>query len=476
MYRFKLSVMMFLEFFIWGAWLPLIFGYLPSLDFTPTEQAWILNAFALASFTAMFFSTQFADRNFAAERFVAFSHLVGGVSILALTWVDSFWPFFTLMLVHSLFYVPTISITNSIAFANLRDPQREFGPVRLWGTIGWIAASMPFVFILVDWRRVPDFEIGSSIDWLGTVLGAGLQGTALRDATRYTFMTAGVASLVLAAFSLILPHTPPREASAGTENFAWLEAMKLLRVPFVLVLFIVTFFDAAVHSCYFFWAGRFLESVGIPGNWIMPVMTIGQVAEIGTMAFLGYCLKGLGWRYTMVIGILGHAVRFGVFALAPFPWLAALVNVLHGICYAFFFATVYIFVDEFFPKDARSSAQGLFNFLILGLGPFVGNFLWAYLGETFKLSSGAIDFRGLFLVPAGIALGAALILFLFFHPPEKAETGRLPTEVEEALARESAWSAKSASEDIMDPQRQYGVAAPASPKPTDGIKNPNDGR
>ena len=169
MIRFKLSVMMFLEFFIWGAWLPLIFGYLPSLGFSEFQQAWILGAFNLAAFTAMFFSTQFADRNFAAERFLAFSQLVGGVAILGLFFVrggwqadlfgisidTSFWAFFLLMLVHSLFYVPTISITNSIAFANLKDAQHEFGPVRLWGTIGWIAASVPFVFILVDWGKIP---------------------------------------------------------------------------------------------------------------------------------------------------------------------------------------------------------------------------------------------------------------------------------------------------------------------------------
>ena len=418
--RIKLSVMMFLEFFIWGAWLPLIFDYLPSLKFDSWQRGWILNAFALASFTAMFFSTQFADRNFAAERFLAFSHLVGGLAILGLAWTTSFWPFFLLMLVHSLFYVPTISITNSIAFANLNDPKAEFGPVRLWGTIGWIAASWPFVFILVDWDKVPTFgEIGF-VAWFGQVLGTAKTGATAQEANRYTFLVAGIASLVLAAFSLILPHTPPKPAEEGAEKFAWLEAMKLLRVPFVLVLFIVTFFDAAVHQCYFNWTATFLKSIGIPANWVMPVMSIGQVAEIGTMAILGYCLTRLGWRYTMVIGILGHAVRFAAFALVPEQWLAITVNVLHGICYAFFFATVYIFVDEFFPKDARSSAQGLFNFLILGLGPFVANFVWQYLGDVLRTPTGGVDFQKLFLIPSGVACGAALLLLIFFHPPEKA--------------------------------------------------------
>jgi len=420
--RTKLSAMMFLEFFIWGAWLPLIFGYLPSLGFTSLQAGLILNAFALASFTAMFFSTQFADRNFAAEKFLAVSQLIGGLSIIALAWTRSFWPFFLLMLIHSLFYVPTISITNSIAFANLKDPQKDFGPVRLWGTIGWIAASWPFVFILADWAQVPAFGSVPFTEWLGKALGTSKTGAALQQGTTYTFIAAGAASLLQAALSLTLPHTPPRRASEGVEKFAWLEAMKLLKHPFVLVLFIVTFFDAAVHQCYFIWTGTFLQSkaVGIPGNWVMPVMSIGQIAEIGTMAVLGFVLKRLGWRRTMVLGILGHAIRFGIFALAPIPALVVAINILHGICYAFFFATVYVFVDEFFPKDARSSAQGLFNFLILGLGPFVGNFLWPKLGDIFK-SGNDIAFNQLFLVPSGVALAAAALLFFAFRPPVKQE-------------------------------------------------------
>src|SRR5438445_2436442 len=207
--RFKLSVMMFLEFFIWGAWFPLIFGYLPSLGFGPWEQSLILWTFNLAAVVALFFSTQFADRNFAAEKFVAFSHLVGGVAILGLFWIRRadgaesapFWPFFGLMLVHCLFYVPTISITNSIAFANLKDPQKEFGPVRMWGTIGWVAAAWPFVFILVDWANVPSFGSVPFFEWVGAAFGTAKKGAAFRQACTYTFIVAGIASLVMAAFS-----------------------------------------------------------------------------------------------------------------------------------------------------------------------------------------------------------------------------------------------------------------------------------
>ncbi len=419
--RARLSLMMFLEFFIWGAWLPLIFGYLPSLGFDDSQQSWVLNAFALASLAAMFFSTHFADRHFAAQRFVACSHLVGGVCILALKWTTGFWPFFCLMLVHSLCYVPTISITNSIAFTHLKDPQRDFGRIRLWGTIGWIAASWPFVFILADWDQVPPLAAVGFTAWLGEALGNSLVGAAAQAAKSYTFLVAGIASLLLAALSLTLPHTPPRAAAHGGERFAWLEAFKLLRQPFVLVLFVVTFFDAAVHQGYFVLTDTFLvQGVGIPQNWTMPVMSLGQVAEIGTMACLGFVLKRLGWRTTLTIGILGHAMRFSVFAFAPVKELVIASILLHGICYAFFFATVYIFVDEYFPKDARSSAQGLFNFLILGFGPFVANLVWPALRASCTVARGeaaVTDFRTLFAVPAGTALVAALLLFVCFRPP-----------------------------------------------------------
>jgi MFS family permease len=199
----RLSVMMFLELFIWGAWLPLIFGYIAGLGFTTTQQSWIVNAFALAAFVGMFFSNQFADRNFSAEK----------------------------------------------------DP-RDYGRVRLWGKIGWIAAAWPFVFVLVDWSLVPAFGSVSFTQWLGKALGSPKVGHSAQEAAHYIFLVAGIASLALAAFSLVLPHTPPKPAVERREQFAWLEAMRLLKVPFVLVLFIVTFFDACVHQCYFNWAPR----------------------------------------------------------------------------------------------------------------------------------------------------------------------------------------------------------------------------
>jgi hypothetical protein len=207
--RFRLFLMMVLEFVIWGAWLPLIYGYLPSLNFTPLQQSFILNAFPVAAIIGMFFSNQFADRNFAAEKFLAVSHLIGGLAILGLGFTRAFWPFFTLMLIHCLLYVPTLSICNSIAFAHLKDTQKEFGLIRMGGTIGWILVAWPFTFIFVDWAAVNAKATTGFTDWLGTVFSSSLSGVAFQDAMRWTFIVAGLTSFVLAAYSLTLPHTPP---------------------------------------------------------------------------------------------------------------------------------------------------------------------------------------------------------------------------------------------------------------------------
>ena len=421
--RFKLCVMMFLQFFIWGAWFEMGFSYIPSLGFAEWWQVpLIFGAFNVGALVALFFSTQLADRTFAAQKFLAFSHLVGGLAILGLFFLPGnaanpapFWPFFGFMLLHSVFYVPTISITNSIAFANLRDPANQFGPVRVWGTIGWIAASWPFIFILVDWAKVPALGDVGFVKWLGEAFGNSKSGAAASEAQAYVFVVAGLASLALAAFSLTLPHTPPKPAVAG-DSLAWVKAIKLLRHPFILVLFVVTFIDAAVHQSYFVWTYDYLTGpVGIAKNWGGPVMKIGQIAEILTMLVLGAVLKNLGWRLTMTIGVLGHAARFAVFAYYPDQTATILVNVLHGICYAFFFATVYIFVDEYFPKDVRSSAQGLFNVLILGVGPFVANFVCGKLKEKYTVG-GTLDYPAVFSYSMGAALVGSILLFVLFHP------------------------------------------------------------
>ena len=410
----RLWIMMVLEFAIWGAWLPLIWGYMGAavadggLGFTGSQIAWVGSAFAIASIVGIFFSSQFADRTFAAEKFMAASHLIGGLAILGMYWAKDFPTFFGLMLVHSLLYVPTISVSNSIAFTHMKNAEKEFGLVRMGGTIGWILAAWPLFFLL-----------------------EGKTGVAATTAKANIFLVAGITSLLLAAYSLTLPHTPPKRAAAGDGGLAWLKATKYLAQPFLLVLFVVTFIDSVIHNGYFLLAGNFLgdkNAAALAEKWIMPVMSVGQVAEILTMSVLGFVLARLGWKTTMILGILGHAARFAVFALMPQNQAVIIaVQVLHGICYAFFFATLYIFIDAAFPKDVRSSAQSLFNLLVLGLGDLAAKWLFIPLQGQLTVD-GVTDYRQLFLWPAGLALAAAALLFVFFWPPASLATASETTD------------------------------------------------
>ncbi len=561
--RTKLGIMMFLQIAIWGAWLPCSFGFFGEggLGFSANQVTWLIECFPIAAIIAMFAANQWVDRKFAAEKFLAFSQLVAGLTMLAFGLLarqhfqaiellpkgevaptPNYWLFLGLMAVHCFFYVPTMTVTNKIAFANLKNPAKDFGPVRLWGTIGWIAAAWPFIFILTDWILVdqklealkyaqadkaiaikvdsitkkvkenkkkedgtieevevtktkevtvngkpaevifstPTFvlfdkkpliliadakteltkteaatvTIGDApatiqvdgqpaeivqytpkqrpadnfIGQLGIKLGTALSGNALNIGKSWAFIVAGSLCLILAVFSLTLPHTPPKKIESGEKRFAWLEAVQYLKKPFLLILFIVTLIDATVHDGFFFFAFSYLETVGVPSNWIQPAMTIGQIAEIFTMAILGYVLKRFGWRWTMIVGILGHAARFAVFAYVPDPYAAVAINIVHGICYAFFFATLYILVDEVFPADARASAQGLFNLLVFGLGPITARFLWPAIKDHYKTGDGATaiyDYQSIFLYPTGLAvIGAALLLFLF-HPPTRGPEGEV---------------------------------------------------
>lgn len=325
-----------------------------------------------------------------------------GAALLFTAFATSFWPFFAGYLVYSLLYVPTLSVSNSIAFANLKDPAKDFGAIRMGGTIGWMLVSWPFVFLL------------------GAHAGP--------EQVRSIFVVAAIVSFALAAYSLTLPHTPPKKDVAA-DPLAWREAIKLLAVPFVGVLFVVTFIDSVIHNGYFVMADAFLtERVGIAGNLSMVVLSLGQLAEIVTMFVLGGVLIRLGWKVTMIVGILGHAARFLVFAfLADSVPAIIAVQLLHGIAYAFFFATVYIFVDAAFPKDVRSSAQGLFNLLILGVGSVVASFLFPTLMGKMSApgpnGTAVVDYQQLFLVPTGMALVAVILMALFFRPPEKGPSG-----------------------------------------------------
>lgn len=394
---------MLLQLAIWGAYMPKLYPLMGKLGFEAWQISLVGSAWGIAAIIGIFFSNQFADRNFSAERFLAGSNAIGGVALLGCAYFTEFWPFFTCYLIFSMVYVPSMSVANAVAFANVRDTAKEFGVIRMGGTIGWIMVSWPFFFLL--------------------------SADADANQLRVIFVVAAIVSFALAAYSLTLPHTPPNRDRTATDPLAWRKAIKLLGIPAVLILFIVTFIDSTVHNGYFMMIDDYLtKRVGIDANVSMLVQSLGQVAEIITMFVLGFVLVRLGWKWTMIIGVFGHAARFLAFAFFPdsIPTVIA-VQLLHGICYAFFFATVYIFVDTAFPKDVRSSAQGLFNLLILGIGVVAANQLFApIMADLTDPVTKIIDYRTLFMIPAGMALVGVLLLAFFFRPAERAPASVAP--------------------------------------------------
>ena len=393
----RLFVMMALQVGGWGAWAVKLFPYMTMQGYSAGQQALVGSSWGIASIVAIFFSNQFADRHFAAERFLAASHALGALFLIGAAYASNFETFFGCYLVYSMLYVPTLSVTNSIAFANLPDPARQFGAIRTGGTVGWIIASWPFIFLL------------------------GAHATA--EQTRWIFLVSALISLALAVFALTLPHTAPRR-SKGLDPLAWRRAAMALRRPDLAILFLVTFIDSVVHNGYFVISDAFLtDRVGIAGNLSMVVLSLGQIAEILAMLVLGRVLVRLGWRTTMIIGVLAHMARFLVFAFAPdhVPVIIA-VQFLHGVCYAFFFATLYIYIDNAFPKDVAVSSQGLFNLLVLGVGMMIASYVFPKLMSL--LSHGVqgsgkivVDYQTLFLVPSGLAALASMLLLVFFRPP-----------------------------------------------------------
>jgi len=410
----RLFIMMALQVGGWGAWAAKLFPYMAMQGYSAGQQALVGSSWGVASIVAIFFSNQFADRKFAAERFLAASHVLGALFLIGAAYASSFTAFFGCYLAYSLLYVPTLSVTNSIAFAHLPDPARQFGTVRTGGTIGWVIASWPFVFLL------------------------GVHATA--EQTRWIFLVSALISLALAAFALSLPHTAPRRSGA-LDPLAWRRAVVALKRPDLAILFLVTFIDAIVHNGYFVISDAFLtDRVGIAGNLSMVVLSLGQIAEILAMLILGRVLVRLGWRTTMIIGTCAHMARFLVFAFAPdHVGVIIAVQFLHGICYAFFFATLYIYVDEAFPKDVAVSAQGLFNLLVLGVGMMIASYVFPKLMSVFShavpgSAKAVVDYQTLFLFPAGLAAIASLLLLVFFRPSSFGPAGRQPAQAGPELA------------------------------------------
>ena len=368
--KIRLGIMMFLQYAVWGIWLPFLAIYLMAsvddggLGFTGGDVGWILGvAAASGALTAPFIGGQIADRFLNAEIALGLLLLMGGVVNIALAYVTDFWSFLLISIAYSVCYMPTISLTNSIAMANLSDPDNAFPRVRVWGTIGWIVASSFFGLlylqkdIAVTW--MPWFFVGEPKEDRITLIANAL-------------IISGGLSIFYALYSMVLlPRTRP--SSKSTNPLAFLEAFGLLKYRGVLVLTIAAMLISMIHNVYFVRTGPWLVDIGFDAGEVGAVMSVGQIVEIFVLAVLGLFLKTLGYRWVITIGAIAYFLRFADFAWATESGknIAYIGIALHGFCFAFFFAAAFMFIDRAAPKDARHSAQTAFGIAILGIGPIV---------------------------------------------------------------------------------------------------------
>ena len=296
--------------------------------------------------------------------------------------------------------------------AHMKDPDSDFPKIRVWGTIGWIAASwaFPMIWLQTDlnFQWMPPFIVGPEVANVTNRLADAL-------------IFSGVISVTYGLFCFMLPNTPPKKDAV--EKLAFKKAFALFNQTSFTILVVASLTVSIIHQIYFLQTGPFLSSIGLKDSQIGPAMTVGQFAEIAAMAYLGFFLKRFGFRKVIFLGVLAYAARYAVFGTVTLPiWIMVVSQAFHGICYAFFFAGAYIYVDKIADEDVRHSAQTVFGMIILGGGPVIGGWLSGYLQETFT-QAGLFDYSPFWYTLSAVGFITALFFGVMFREQveEKAE-------------------------------------------------------
>ena len=401
--------MMFLEFFIWGAWFVTLGTFLiQNLQAEPFQISNVFSTQSLGAIIAPFIIGMIADRYFNAEKILGILHIIGAVLMFQMynsTDIGTFYPY---VLIYMILYMPTLALVNSISFRQLTNPETQFSSIRVWGTIGWIIAGLAISF-LFQWDSPEGAEQG---------------------ALRNTFLMAGIASAILGLFSFTLPKTPPVKISTDEKapsfsTIIGLDAIKLLKDRNFLVFFISSILICIPLAFYYSNANPFLVEIGLSNA--TGKMAIGQVSEAVFLLLLPVLFLRFGFKKTILIGMLAWVVRYLLFAYGnagDLSFMLILGIALHGICYDFFFVSGQIYTDSKAGVKYKSAAQGLITLATYGVGQLIGFWVAGYVGTMYadiKSTEGLAAFwQHVWLVPAGIAF-VVMILFMIFFKNEKVE-------------------------------------------------------
>ena len=398
--RLRLSLMMFLQYFVWSIWLPVLAQQLGpnGVGLSAAQQGWIFTCYGFGAILGPFILGQLADRYFATERVLAAAHLVGGFLLIATAYQTKFWPIFLLLFAYCNLYMPTMSLTNSITFRNLGEGnQSAFAVIRLWGTIGWIVASLAFGAYLdsenLDFIKSFFDVTGRSAAFpafldrwhaLSHPILTPIYDAVGRPAFRDCLRISGACSILYSLYCLTLPHTPPTPARADDpidKRSAALESLELMRDRSFAVLMTCSGLIGIMLAFYFACENPFLEAIGIPAKQTGAYMTIGQIAEIVMMLLVPVAVRKLGIKWTMILGAGAWALRFLLSAIGHPQWLMIASIGLHGFCFGFFFVPAQMYVDKAAGADFKASAQSFFVFVCYGLGAILGSVLAGYVRQ-----------------------------------------------------------------------------------------------
>jgi nucleoside transporter len=393
--RLQLSVMMFLQYFVWGAWYVTMGTYLlTTLQFSAQQSGLAYGTTALAAMVSPFFVGMVADRFFATEKILATLHLVGAVLLFYISQLTTFGSFYPLLLTYTLVFMPTLALTNSLSFHQMTDTGKQFPGVRVLGTIGWIVA-------------------GVAISTLGA------------EALALQFRVAAGASLAMGLFCFTLPHTPPARLGHKVEmrDILGLDALQLMKERSFLVFVLGSFLVCIPLQFYYAFTNPFLNELGMTNT--AGIQSLGQVSEIGFMLVMPLFFVRLGVKNMLLIGMAAWAARYVLFAfgdIGPKIWMLYAGILLHGICYDFFFVTGQIYVDQKAPLQIRAAAQGFIAFVTLGVGMFIGSWLSGLVVDAYR-TAGPLphDWQHVWLVPAAMAFGVLLLFALLFQAPPSHE-------------------------------------------------------
>jgi nucleoside transporter len=395
----RFGIMMFLQYAIWGSWTTALGAHLDKLGFSGSEISAIYGCLWLGCIIAPFIGGQIADRLFPTQLFLSIAHLLGGVLLYFTALQTEFSSMWTWMFAYCLLYAPTLALTNSICFRNLENAQVEFGKVRMWGTIGWIAVGWMVTFMRSQWQTA---------DWTG---GSDL------------LMFAAVASIIMGVYCLTLPKTPP--VTSQKSPLAFLEALSLLKDRNFLIFMMASFVVTTELQFYYIPTAPFLLDMGAEEAWLTAIKTVAQIAEVVVLLFLLHIsIQKLGVRLTMVIGILAWPIRYFLFMVPSLPVIVTSLT-LHGFGYAFFFVTSQIYVNMKASDDMRASAQAMLTFFTLGVGNYLGTLFTGYIWDTFKLADGSTVWWKFFLVPAVLCTVMAFVFLFFFKDDHEATEAEL---------------------------------------------------